>query len=98
MLGIAGPPVLTSVDRWRDAGAQHEVGHAARVARLEQRLRTHPGLLVAGSGFRAVGLPDCIADGRAAAARAAECTMIGRSLPDTTAGAERIDTHSEGQE
>jgi protoporphyrinogen oxidase len=31
-------------------------------------------LFVAGSGFRSVGIPDCVADGRAAAAAA--CTTI----------------------
>jgi len=35
------------------------------------RLRALPGLFVAGSGFRAIGIPDCVADGRAAAIDAA---------------------------
>jgi protoporphyrinogen oxidase len=30
-----------------------------------------PGLFVTGSGFRSIGIPDCIADGRETAARAA---------------------------
>jgi oxygen-dependent protoporphyrinogen oxidase len=68
ILGIAGPPLLSRVYRWRAAGAQHNVGHLARVAEIEQRLAPFPGLVVAGSGFRSVGIPDCIADGRAAAA------------------------------
>jgi oxygen-dependent protoporphyrinogen oxidase len=76
VLGIHGPPLMSTVARWRRAGAQHNVGHLARVADIEERLASHPGLLVAGSGFRAVGIPDCIADGRAAAVRAAECTKI----------------------
>jgi protoporphyrinogen oxidase len=29
-------------------------------------------MFLAGSGFRAIGIPDCIADGRDTAARAAE--------------------------
>lgn len=72
VLGLTGTPVLTRVYRWRDAGAQHNVGQIARVAQLEERLARHPGLLVAGSGFRSLGIPDCIADGRAAGAAAAE--------------------------
>ncbi len=68
ILGIAGPPLLSRVYRWRDAGAQHNVGHIARVAEIEGRLARYRGLVVAGSGFRSVGIPDCIADGRAAAA------------------------------
>ena len=74
LLGISGAPQVTRVYRWRDAGAQHNVGHTARVSEIEKRLAQHPGLFVAGSGFRSVGIPDCIADGRAAAAAA--CTSI----------------------
>ena len=74
VLGIGAAPVLTRVYRWRNAGAQHQVGQLARVAAIEERLARHPGLFVAGSGFRSVGIPDCIADARAAAAR---CTIAG---------------------
>lgn len=72
VLGIDGPPVLTRVYRWRDAGAQHLVGHLDRVRRVEQRLTDAGGLFVAGSGFRSVGIPDCVADARRVAADAAE--------------------------
>jgi oxygen-dependent protoporphyrinogen oxidase len=74
LLGTSGAPLVTRVYRWRDAGAQHNVGQIARVSEIEKRLAGHPGLLVAGSGFRSVGIPDCVADGRAAAAAA--CTSI----------------------
>jgi protoporphyrinogen/coproporphyrinogen III oxidase len=70
ILGIARPPVLARVFRWRRAGAQHTVGHLARLAVIEERLRHWPGLFVAGSGFRSTGIPDCVADGRAAGASA----------------------------
>ena len=75
VLGIDGPPLFARVYRWRDAGAQHNVGQLARMARIEARLRESPGIFVAGSGFRSVGIPDCIADGRAAASDAA--TFVG---------------------
>jgi oxygen-dependent protoporphyrinogen oxidase len=71
ILGIEGPPLLSHVSRWHAAGAQHNVGQIARVAEIEARLARHPGIVVAGSGFRSVGIPDCIADGREAAVRAA---------------------------
>jgi protoporphyrinogen oxidase len=35
------------------------------VAAIEQRLKALPGLFLAGSSFRAIGIPDVIADGRA---------------------------------
>lgn len=71
VLGIRTPPELTRVYRWHDAGAQHNVGQLDRVQRIEGRLVTTPGIVVAGSGFRSVGIPDCVADGRSAAAAAA---------------------------
>lgn len=75
ILSIEGPPHLARVYRWRQAGAQHDVGHRTRVQQVEERLRQHPGLHVTGSGFRAVGVPDCIADGRAVAASLSSSRM-----------------------
>ena len=71
VLGIAAAPALTRVYRWRNAGAQHTVGHLARVDEIERRLAPR-GIFVAGSGFRSVGIPDCVADGRRAAIAAAD--------------------------
>jgi oxygen-dependent protoporphyrinogen oxidase len=70
LLGITGAPLVARVYRWERANAQHEVGHLDRIAAIEQRLTHWPGLYVTGSGFRGVGIPDCIADGRATAATA----------------------------
>jgi protoporphyrinogen/coproporphyrinogen III oxidase len=71
VLGVTGLPVLSRVQRWTRAGAQYNVGHAARLARVDQRLAALPGLFVAGSGFHSIGVPDCVADGRAAGGSAA---------------------------
>ncbi len=64
LLRITGEPILTRIYRWERANAQHEVGHLARMAAIDRVLRDHPGLYVTGSGFRGVGIPDCVADGR----------------------------------
>jgi oxygen-dependent protoporphyrinogen oxidase len=72
LLGVTGNPLLTRVYRWARANAQHEVGHLKRLETLERSLARHPGLFVTGSGFRGVGIPDCIADGRATGRQAAE--------------------------
>jgi protoporphyrinogen/coproporphyrinogen III oxidase len=72
LLGIAAPPLLSRVYRWERANAQHEVGHLARMAAIENTLARHEGLYVTGSGFRGTGIPDCIADGRATARTASE--------------------------
>jgi oxygen-dependent protoporphyrinogen oxidase len=66
---IDGRPRLARVYRWRRASAQHEVGHLARLAGIEQQLQAWPGLFVTGSGFRTTGIPDCIDDALAVAGR-----------------------------
>jgi oxygen-dependent protoporphyrinogen oxidase len=70
-LDIDGAPLLTRLFRYTRQSPQYEMGHLDRVAAIEQRLATVPGLFLAGSGFRAIGIPDCIADGREMAACAA---------------------------
>lgn len=71
LLGITGQPLFTRVSRWHRQSPQFVVGHLQRVAAIEQRLKAHPGLFLAGSGSRAIGIPDCIADGRDVAVMAA---------------------------
>jgi oxygen-dependent protoporphyrinogen oxidase len=72
VLGIRGDPLFTRVYRFDRASAQHEVGHLDRMAAIDRRLGAHPGLFLTGSGFRGVGIPDCISDARATAVKAAE--------------------------
>ena len=42
------------------------------MAAIDRAVARHPGLFVTGSGFRGVGIPDCVADGRATASAAVE--------------------------
>jgi oxygen-dependent protoporphyrinogen oxidase len=72
LLVISGAPLLIRLFRWTRQSPQYETGHLERVAAIERRLGGLPGIFVTGSGFRAIGIPDCISDGRATAARAAE--------------------------
>ncbi|MBI2834464.1 MAG: protoporphyrinogen oxidase [Acidobacteria bacterium] len=72
LLKISEPPLVARAYRWPRGTPQHEVGHVEKLQKIEHRLNAHPGLLVTGSGFRGTGIPDCIADGRAMAERAAE--------------------------
>lgn len=71
VMSISGPPLFSRLYRWTRQSPQYEVGHQNRVAVIEEHLARFPGLFVTGSGFRAIGIPDCIADGRATAERAA---------------------------
>jgi oxygen-dependent protoporphyrinogen oxidase len=71
LLDITGDPVITRFFRWTRQSPQYEVGHLQRVAAIDDRLAELPGVFLTGSGFRAIGIPDCVADARATAARAA---------------------------
>lgn len=79
LLGILGEPLLKRVYRWDRGNAQHEVGHLDRIARIETALLTIPGLHLTGSGYRGVGIPDCVADGRATAKKV--CTWLASPVP-----------------
>jgi len=72
VLGITARPVLHRTYRWPHAMPQYELGHLSLLAGIEDRLRQHPGLYLAGSAYRGVGIPDCIRSGEAAAQGAAE--------------------------
>ncbi len=71
VLGLRAAPVLERVYRWPRATPQMEVGHLARMARLDGIVAGLPGLFLAGAGLRGTGLPDSIADGQRAATAAA---------------------------
>jgi oxygen-dependent protoporphyrinogen oxidase len=71
LLRIDGPPDLVRVARVRSAMPRYTVGHLGRVTAAEQALEAWPAIALAGGTYRGVGLPDCIAQGRAAARRVA---------------------------
>lgn len=68
LLGARGEPVLERLYRWPGAMPQYNMGHAARLARIETALAAHPGLSLAGGPYRGIGIPDCIGSGEKAGA------------------------------
>ena len=72
ILGIEGEPLVTRLYRFPRQSPQYTVGHVDRVAAIDRRVAALPGLFVAGSGFRAIGIPDCIADARITAGHVAD--------------------------
>lgn len=71
-LRITGRPLFTRLYRWTRQSPQYEVGHLERIRTIESLVGTIPGLFLTGSGFRAIGIPDCVADGRSTAASVAQ--------------------------
>ena len=71
ILGLGGvAPIGAKTTRWLKSNPQYNVGHARRLERLASCLKGHPGLILAGSSYGGVGLPDCVRSGRRAAALA----------------------------
>lgn len=71
LLGISGDPVVARVYRRPRAMPQMVVGHLEKMAAIETRLASLPGVFITASGFRGIGLPACISDAQATASRAA---------------------------
>jgi len=61
--------VFHSIARWPNSMAQYTVGHEQRLRDIESRLKSIPGLYLAGNAYRGIGLPDCVKAGKDAAAR-----------------------------
>ena len=59
ILGIRQAPLKSWVWRWPRGNPQFEVGHEARVDRIERMAKQYPGLHLAGAGYRGLGIPDC---------------------------------------
>jgi oxygen-dependent protoporphyrinogen oxidase len=71
LLDIRGEPLFARLFRWTRQSPQYEVGHLRRIAAIDQKMASLPGLFLTGSGFHAIGIPDCIARGRETGALAA---------------------------
>lgn len=67
-MGLRDRPVDRLVSRWPDAFPQYDVGHQARVVRIDEALP--PGVVLAGAPYRGVGIAACIRDAELAAAKA----------------------------
>jgi oxygen-dependent protoporphyrinogen oxidase len=74
LLGVSGPSHLSRVHRHPASMAQYHLGHLDRVTAIERRVVEHPGLALAGSGYRGVGIADCIHSAEDAAVRVLDTT------------------------
>ena len=69
-LGIEAEPLFAKVFYWERAMPQYNLGHPARLARIDTEIERLPGLALAGNGYRGIGIPDCIRSGELAAEKA----------------------------
>jgi oxygen-dependent protoporphyrinogen oxidase len=75
ILGVDAEPEVARLHRWPRGYPQYRVGHLERVAEIEAALP--PGLHLAGSAYRGVGLPDCIRGGYRAAEEVLAIPRVG---------------------
>lgn len=61
-------PLFTVVTRWKQAMPQYTVGHDERVQQMKQELyEKFPNVLLVGSSYEGISVPDCVEQGREAA-------------------------------
>jgi len=65
-LGITAEPLVSRVFIWENAMPQYNLGHPEKLAKIDAALEKHPGLALAGNGYRGIGIPDCIHSGELA--------------------------------
>ncbi|MRG86953.1 protoporphyrinogen oxidase [Salinibacillus xinjiangensis] len=66
-MNITAKPLFKVVTRWKNVMPQYTVGHNQRVERVQTNMQQHmPGVFLAGSSFKGIGLPDCIDQGEKA--------------------------------
>ena len=78
-LGLAGVPTAHHIERWPLGMPQYVVGHQGRLDAADRELAGLPGVHLAGSGYRGVGLASCIADAERIATRIAESVALDRT-------------------
>jgi oxygen-dependent protoporphyrinogen oxidase len=59
-LGISAQPLISKVFVWERSMPQYNLGHSEKLSLITQRLEKSPGLALAGSAYRGIGIPDCI--------------------------------------
>ena len=70
IMGISSPPKKHWIYRWPEGMPQYIIGHPDRLEAIDRITENSKGLFLAGAGYRGIGIPDCINQGRQAAARA----------------------------
>ncbi len=72
IMGINTPPEKSWIYRWPQGMPQYVIGHLDRLEAIDAITKEQKGLYLAGAGYRGIGIPDCINQGRQAAVKAWE--------------------------
>jgi oxygen-dependent protoporphyrinogen oxidase len=80
-IGLRGEPADSHVTRWERSLPRYEPGHLERVTRIEEELHGLPGVALAGAAYRGMGVSQCVAQGRAAAAHTLAAVDVSACAP-----------------
>lgn len=65
MMKFKGDPEFSIVNRLPKSMPQYKVGHIDKIKDIQTHVKkTYPNLRITGASFEAVGLPDCIRQGK----------------------------------
>jgi len=73
IMGISAAPDFVRIFRHQRAIPQYVVGHAERLAAIDERLKVHAGLILTGNAFFGIGLNDCVNAANKAGAQVVSC-------------------------
>jgi oxygen-dependent protoporphyrinogen oxidase len=63
MLGLKKDPDMLRVFRWEKAIPQYIPDHIRKLDIIDERLKEHPNLYLAGNAYRGIGINDCVKNG-----------------------------------
>jgi protoporphyrinogen/coproporphyrinogen III oxidase len=63
ILSMKTEPDMVRIYRWDKAIPQYVSGHGGKLKSIDERLKSFPGLYLAGNSYRGVGMNDCIENG-----------------------------------
>ena len=66
-MGITETPIFCKVFKNHKSNVQYHVNHSDKIDSIMEDLNNFPGLFLAGSAYRGIGIPDCIQNGTLAA-------------------------------
>jgi len=67
IMGITETPIFCKVFKNNKSNVQYHVNHSQKIDSIMEDLKNYPGLFLAGSAYRGIGIPDCIQNGNLAA-------------------------------
>ena len=79
LLGISGEPNLVLISRYKESMPQYYVGHADRMAQVDEASSRLPGLHLVGNAFGGVGMPFCIHKAEQAAEKVVQSLRASRA-------------------